>query len=75
MTALEVYMKIQKEQPNLVEILLQRQNGETIYGELSDWLRDYYTLIPMIDREMVAKMLLGQYVIKHPYCLQKNINK
>ena len=71
MTALEVYTEIQKEHPNLVDYLLQRQNGETIYGELSDWLRDYYTIIPMVDREMVAKMLLGQYVIKHPYCLQK----
>jgi hypothetical protein len=28
----------------------------------------------MIDREMVAKMLIGQYVIKHPYCLQKVYN-
>jgi hypothetical protein len=47
------------------------QEQQTIYGDLSDWLRDYYTLIPLADRDAVARLLIGDYVIRHPYCLQK----
>lgn len=71
----EVYEKIQKENPNLVERLLKKSSREneqqTIYGDLSDWLRDYYTIIPLSDRDVVARLLIGDYVIHHPYCLQK----
>ena len=71
----EIYEKIQREHPNLVERLLDKSNREneqqTIYGDLSDWLRDYYTLIPLADRDAVARLLIGDYVIHHPYCLQR----
>ena len=73
----EIYEKIQRENPNLVEELLDKgsreneQEQQTIYGDLSDWLRDYYTLIPLADRDTVARLLIGDYVIHHPYCLQR----
>ena len=73
----EIYEKIQRENPNLVEGLLDKgsrkseQEQQTIYGDLSDWLRDYYTLIPLADRDAVARLLLGDYVIRYPYCLQR----
>jgi hypothetical protein len=71
----EIYEKIKRENPNLVERLLDKGSREneqqTIYGDLSDWLRDYYTLIPLSDRDVVAKLLIGDYVIHHPYCLQR----
>jgi hypothetical protein len=73
----EIYQEINAKHPNLVENLLDRSSREseserqTIYGDLMDWLRDYYTIIPLYDRSTVANMLIGQYVIKHPYCLQK----
>ena len=73
----EIYEKIQRENPNLVERLLDKssreneQEQQTIYGDLSDWLRDYYTLIPSADRDAVARLLIGDYVIRHPYCLQR----
>ena len=71
----EVYEKIQRENPNLVERLLKKSSREnetqTIYGDLSDWLRDYYTIIPLSDRDVVARLLIGDYVIHHPYCLQR----
>lgn len=73
----EIYEKIQREHPNLVEGLLDKgsrkneQEQQTIYGDLSDWLRDYYTLIPLADRDAVARLLIGDYVIRHPYCLQR----
>ena len=70
----KIYEKIQKEHPKLVEKLLDRCISEdscTIYGELADWLRDYYTLVPLADRDAVARLLIGDYVIRHPYCLQR----
>lgn len=71
----EIYEKIQRENPNLVERFLKKGSKEyeqqTIYGDLSDWLRDYYTIIPLSDRDVVARLLIGDYVIHHPYCLQK----
>lgn len=73
----EIYEKIQREHPNLVERFLDKssreneQEQQTIYGDLSDWLRDYYTLIPSADRDVVARLLIGDYVIHHPYCLQR----
>ena len=73
----EIYEKIQREHPNLVERFLDKssreseQEQQTIYGDLSDWLRDYYTLIPLADRDDVARLLIGDYVIRHPYCLQR----
>ena len=74
----EIYEKIQKENPNLVERLLKKSSREneqqTIYGDLSDWLRDYYTIIPLSDRDVVARLLIGDYVIHHPYCVQQESN-
>ena len=73
----EIYQEIITKYPNLVEKLLDKSSLEseserqTIYGDLMDWLRDYYTIIPLADREQVARLLLGNYVISHPYCLQK----
>ena len=77
MNALEIYNEIKTKHPDLVENKLDRSSLEsdserqTIYGDLMDWMRDYYTLIPLADREQVVKLLLGDYVIHHPYCLQK----
>lgn len=73
----EIYQEIITKYPNLVEKLLDKSSLEsdserqTIYGDLMDWLRDYYTIIPLADRGQVARLLLGEYVISHPYCLQK----
>ena len=77
MEVFEIYQQIKEQHPNLVENKLDRSSLEsdserqTIYGDLMDWMRDYYTLIPLADREQVVKLLLGDYVIHHPYCLQK----
>jgi hypothetical protein len=73
----EIYQEIMTKHPDLVENILGKSSLEsdserqTIYGDLMDWLRDYYTIIPLADRSQVAKILLGEYVIFHPYCLQK----
>lgn len=77
MTGFEVYNDIKEHHPELVENLLERSAGEseferqTIYGDLSDWLRDYYTLIPLAQRDIAAKLLIGDYVVHHPHCLRK----
>jgi len=77
MTVTEIYQEILTKHPNLVENLLDKSSNEsdserqTIYGDLMGWMRDYYTLIPLADREQVIRLLLGDYVIRHPYCLQK----
>jgi hypothetical protein len=77
MEVLEIFNEINAKYPNLVEKKLDDSSYEsederqTIYGDLMDWMRDYYTIIPLADREMVVRLLLGNYVITHPYCLQK----
>jgi hypothetical protein len=77
MNALEIYNEIKTKHPDLVENKLDRSSLEsdserqTIYGDLMNWMRDYYTLIPLADREQVVRLLLGDYVIHHPFCLQK----
>ena len=77
MEVTEIYQEILTEHPNLVKRLLDKSSNEsdierqTIYGELMDWMKNYYTLIPLADREQVVRLLLGDYVIRHPYCLQK----
>ena len=77
MNTLEIYNEIKTKHPDLVERKLEKSSLEsdserqTIYGDLMNWMRDYYTLIPLVDREQVVKLLLGDYVIQHPYCLQK----
>ena len=77
MNALEIYNEIKTKHPDLVEKKLIQSSLEsdserqTIYGDLMDWMRDYYTIIPLADREQVVKLLLGDYIIQHPYSLQK----
>ena len=74
--ALEIYGEINSSYPDLVEHLLDKSKREsdserqTIYGDLMDWLRDMYSL-SLNDRNHVAKLLLGDYVIHHQYCSQK----
>ena len=80
MNITEIYQEINAKYPNLVEKMLEKSSREseverqTIYGDLMDWMRDYYTIIPLSDRSAVVTMLLGEYVITHPYCLQKVYN-
>jgi hypothetical protein len=77
MNTKEIYQEINSKHPLLVENILNRSSMEseserqTIYGDLMDWMRDYYTNIPLTDRDEVIKMLLGDYVIHHIFCLQK----
>jgi len=77
MEVFEIYQQIKEQHPNLVENKLDKSSLEsdserqTIYGDLMDWMRDYYTLIPLADREQVVRLLLGDYVIHHLFCLQK----
>jgi hypothetical protein len=77
MNVSEIYDEIKRLHPKLVEKKLIQSSLEsdserqTIYGDLMDWMRDYYTIIPLSDREQVVKLLLGDYIIQHPYCLQK----
>lgn len=70
MTLIEAYNNIKKNYPNLVEYLIKRSLKEseserqTIYGDLSDWIRDYYSDLSLPNKDMLAKLILGDYVIK-----------
>lgn len=59
---------IKREQGDIVSALIPKaiKNGQTIYGELSDWLRDYHNDLPLKERDMLAKLLLGDMVVQHP---------
>ena len=73
----EIYQEINTKHPNLVERKLNHSSCEseserqTIYGDLMDWMRDNYTSVPLYHRSLVVMRLLGEYVVKHTYCLQK----
>jgi len=54
---------------DLVKKLLRKKSvwdGQTIYGDLNDYMRDMYDLSPH-DREIVVERLLGKYVIHNIY--------
>lgn len=62
------FSAIKAENKELVSDLIPKaiKDGETIYGELSDWLRDYHNDLTLQEREVLCKMLLGDMVIHHP---------
>ena len=54
---------------DLVKKLLRKKSvwdGQTIYGDLHDYMRDMYDL-SLHDREIVVERLLGKYVIHNIY--------
>ena len=80
MDIINIYKEINYLFPKLVEGMINRNMTEsdserqTIYGDLMDWVRDYYPSVPLYDRNTIVKLLLGSYVISHPNCLQKIYN-
>ena len=56
---------------NIVECYLRRPkkywDTQTIYGDLCDYMRDYYNELSLYEREVVIERLLGKYVIKNIY--------
>ena len=77
MEELKICQEINTKYPILVEKILDKSSLEsdserqTVYGDLMDWVRDEYPSIPIYNRELIVKMLLGSYVIQHKFCLQK----
>ena len=63
---------IKSEHKDIVATLLPKaaKNGQTLYGELSDWLRDYHNDLSLEDQDVIAKLLLGEFVIHHPDCIK-----
>lgn len=62
------FSAIKAENKELVSGMIQKavKNGDTVYGELSDWIRDYHSDLSLLEREVLCKMLLGDLVIHHP---------
>ena len=66
------FSEIKSENKDLVVKLMSKaaKNEQTIYGEVSDWIRDYHSDLSLLEREVLAKMLLGDLVIHHSDLLQ-----
>ena len=66
------FSEIKSENKDLVQELMGKvaKNEQTIYGEVSDWVRDYHSDLSLLEREVLAKMLLGDLVIHHSEMLQ-----
>ena len=69
--------EIKAQNPNLIERLAQKSlyehpdERQTLYGDLMDWLRDMYSdCLSGMDRDELAKYMIGDYVIHHPECLK-----
>ena len=72
--------EIKAQNPNLIERLTQKSlyehpdERQTRYGDLMVWLRDMYSYcLGGMDRDELAKYLIGDYVIHHPECLNITI--
>lgn len=71
------YNEFKKRQPTLVDDLLRKSMREpenerqTIYGEVCDVVGDLYTDLSLKELSAVVKLLIGDYVFRHAYCLQK----
>jgi len=66
------FSEIKSENKDFVLKLMGKaaKNEQTIYGEVSDWIRDYHSDLSLLEREVLAKMLLGDLVIHHSELLQ-----
>jgi hypothetical protein len=69
--------EIKAQNPNLIERLAQKSMCEhpderqTLYGDLLDWLRDMYSYcLSGMDRDELAKHIIGDYVVHHPGSLR-----
>jgi hypothetical protein len=74
----DAFNEVKTKAPNLVKRLLDKSSNEpqgeqeTIYGYLCDWVVDEFSsVLDMNERDELVKRLLADYVIHHPYCLQK----
>lgn len=36
-----------------------------LYGDVSDWIRDYYSYLSLEEREILAKLIIGNFVIQN----------
>lgn len=69
--------EIKAKNPNLIERLTEKSlcespdERQTLYGDLLDWLRDMYSdCLDGMDRDELAKYIIGDYAIHHPECLK-----
>lgn len=72
-----IFNKIKKDSPNLVARLIEESqrpdSGETIYGEVVDWVTDMYSdSLSLDERGELVKRIIADFVIHTPYCLQKS---
>lgn len=68
--------EVKAQNPNIIEKLAQKSlyehpgERQTLYGDLLDWLRDMYSdCLDGMERDELAKIMIGDYVIHHPDCL------
>ena len=73
------YNEFKDKQPTLVDDLLHKSMREpenerqTIYGDVCDVVGDLYTDLSLKELDAIAKLLIGDYVFRHAYCLQNSI--
>ena len=36
-----------------------------LYGDVCDWIRDYYTELSLEERDLLAHLIIGDFVIKN----------
>lgn len=68
---------IKQSYPKLVARLIEEaqrpDSGETIYGEVVDWVSDMYSdFLSLNERDELVKRIIADFVIHTPYCLQKS---
>lgn len=71
MNAIEIARKFSEIKADNKDLVLHlmvtaKRNQQTVYGELLDWLRDMCSELSLMEREILCKMLLGDFVIHNP---------
>lgn len=72
-----IFNEIKQNNPRLVARLIEESqrpdSGETIYGEVVDWVTDMYSdSLGLDERDELIKRIIADFVIHTPYCLQKS---
>ena len=75
----KAFKEIKKEYPNLMRgwgmprlktdkkltVKYVGEGKQFLYGDVSDWIRDYYSNLTLEERDELAKLLSGDFVIKN----------
>lgn len=45
--------------------LANNKDKQLLYGDMLDYLRDYYSFLSPLEKDVLAKLIIGDFVVKN----------